>query len=446
MFVAVDLSSHRSLCSMLSPLLDAVKVVESFDLTGEPYDRRKADAVITLKVTHDHGSFGVIYNDFKVKGGSFSRANSERLAAFIDEMSAQHLPTVFLVDSMGVRLMDGRALVKPAFSVIPRLLRYREDHLLITCNAGRALGLGAVLYAAGHYRMAVAGRSVTNLAGPEIMRMFFGEAQAFATVAAPEHQPPGGTLVNELAPSRSDMLARAGALIESSSGWPPPPLLSSTAADFPSLAHIRDPEAKLADVLAAISDVRTELFERLSPSVRIYLASRHGRRFGVFINPPGNPDNLITAHTLDKYTLGLDLFRVMRLPIVSFLDTPGGDPRDNSDAILKLLYAVQRVAAYPYRRMGVCIGRGYGGAIALGFPKFLGAEAAYVLEGAAVGLMHAQLIESLLATSKNLAAEWQATKGTQTAECTDLIAAGIIDGVLAPGDLVRALDRFLAGA
>ena len=49
--------------------------------------------------------------------------------------------------------------------------------------------------------------------------------------------------------------------------------------------------------------------------------------------------------------------------------------------------AAQRIVDYPFGRMGVCLGRGYGGAILLGFPRFFGSTAAYVLEGATVGLM-----------------------------------------------------------
>jgi len=446
MFVAVDLDAHQSLRSMLAPLLDGVTAVDYFNLDGRPYDRKEADAFITLRVTQEHGAFGIVYNDFKLKGGSFGKGNSERLAAFIDEMSVEHLPTVFLVDSMGVRLMGGRAVVKPGFSVIPSLLRYRNDHLLITCNIGRALGLGAVLYAAGHYRMAIAGKSLTNLAGPEIMRMFFGEATDFSAIAAPEHQLPGNTLINDLAASRLDMLTKATTLLDAATGQPAPFAAPTPRPGFPGVNTGLKPEAKLADIMAAISDTATELFGCLSPSVRTYIATGHGRRFGVFVNPPGNPNNLITAHTLDKYILALDLFRVMRLPIVSFLDTPGGDPRDNSDVILKLWHTAQRIIDYPHGRMGVCIGRGFGGAILLGFPRFFGSTAAYVLEGASVGLMHPQLIDSLLATSKTLAAEWNAAKATQTADCADLIAAGVIDGVLSPRDVVPALDRFLREA
>jgi acetyl-CoA carboxylase carboxyltransferase component len=430
---------------MLSPMLDAVGAVECFSPSGLHYDRREADGFITLRVSHERGAFGVVYNDFKLKGGSFSKGNSERLAAFFDRMTDEGLPVAFLVDTMGVRLMDGRAVVKPGFNIIPGLLRFRERQLLVTCNMGRALGLGAVLYAAGHYRMAIAGRSLARLAGPEVMRMFFGKAPDPATDATFGQPSQGGTLVNDVSATRAEMLARARMLVSGATGEPAGRDSGDAGPDFPDLRAAGTPEAKLSALVAAVSDGATELFTTLSPSVRTYLATRHGRRFGLFVNPPGHLDNLVTAQTLDRYTAALDLFRVMGLPVVSFIDTPGGDPRDNSDLILKLWQVAQRIVDYPHPRMGMCVGRGFGGAIMLGFPKFLGSRAAYVLKGASVGLMNAQLIDSLLATSKRLAEEWKTTRATQTADCADLIADGIIDGVLAPADVVPALDRFLAG-
>lgn len=445
MFVSVDPGAHPTLVAMLAPMLDAARAVEYFSLDGRPYHRVEADGFITLRVEHEDGAFGLVCNDFKMRGGSFSRKNSERLAAFVDRMADERLPMALLIDSMGIRLMEGRATVKPGFGLLPNLSRYCGDHLLVTCNLGRALGLGAVLFAAGHYRMAIAAKSFTNLAGPEIIRMFFGTAPDLEAMSSPAHLQPHATLVHEVAPTRAEMLAKAAALVKTASGKPAPASGGQDRPNFPNLPTPGKADAMLAAVLAAIADEATELFPCLSPSVRTYLASRDGRRFGLFVNPPGNPDNLVTAHTLERFAKALELFRVLELPLVSLLDTPGGDPRDNSEVIVKLWQTTQRIIDYPFPRMGICIGRGFGGAILLGFPTFFGSRASYVLRGAAVGLMHPQFIDSLLSTTKTLAQEWTAARGLQTADCADLIAEGIIDGVIAPDDVPAVIGRFLAG-
>jgi acetyl-CoA carboxylase carboxyltransferase component len=445
MFVPVDPAAHPTLVAMVAPMLDAVRAVEYFSLDGRPYHRVEADGFITLRVEHEDGAFGLVCNDFKLKGGSFSRTNSERLAAFVDRMAAERLPMAFLVDSMGIRLMEGRATVKPGFNLIPILLRYRDDRLLITCNLGRALGLGAVVFAAGHYRMAIAAKSFTNLAGPEVIRMFFGKAPDLEAMRSPERLGPDATLVHEAAPTRAEMLAKAATLVRGASGQPAPTGLGQARPDFPNLRTPGQTKDRLVAVLRAVADDATELFPCLSPSVRTYLASRDGRRFGLFVNPPGNLNNLVTAQTLERFALALELFRVLRLPLVSLLDTPGGDPRDNSEVIVKLWQTARRIIEYPFPKMGICIGRGFGGAILLGFPTFFGSQASYVLRGATVGLMHAQFIDSLLSTTKTLAREWTETRGLQTADCADLIAEGIIDAVIGPEEVPAALDRFLAG-
>jgi len=447
MFLPVDLASHASLRAMLGPLAAGAEV-DHYSLDGQPYDRRRDDGIIALRIRNGRTAFGAAVGDFRLKGGSYSRLNSERLSAFIDEMGSQDLPLVLLVDSMGVRLMDGRAVVKPAFGVIPHLLRFRESHLLVTCNLGRALGLGAVLYAAGHCRLAVSGRAFTNLAGPEVMRMFFRGSEE-GDAPSPPAEPPGPepSLAGDEADTRDAMLSKARAIVECAGppGEPEARAGADEPAEFPSLSLSIKPEAKLRGIVAAFGESSVEVFANVSPSVRSFIVTRHGRRFGLFVNPPGNPDNLVTAAALDRYLLGLDLFRVLRLPIVSLLDTPGGDPRDNAEVVHKFWQTAQRIIEYPYRRMGVVIGRGYGGAIMLGFPRFFGSDATFVLEGASLGQMHPHIIDSLLAASKRLAADWDAAKAAQTRDCTDIVAAGIIHGVIQSTGVLPALDRFLRG-
>ncbi len=446
MFRPVNLDTNPSLRAMLGPLAGD-GTVDHYSVDGHPYDRRRDDGLVALRVTGDGAAFGVACSDFRLKGGSYSHLNSERLAAFVDEMAAQDLPLVLLIDSMGVRLMDGRTVIKPAFGVIPHLLRYREKHLLVTCHLGRALGLGAVLFAAGHCRLAVTGHSFTNLAGPDVMRMFFRGGPDDDTLTPLDGTLPGPSLAGDEAGSRDAMLSKARAIVECAA---PPPAAFAEAdgqapLDFPPLSLSIKPDVKLQGILTAIGGSAVEVFADVSRSVRTYIVTRHGRRFGLFVNPPGNPDNLITAAALDRYLLGFDLFQVLRLPVVSLLDTPGGDPRDNAGVVLKFWQTAQRIVDYPYRRMGVVVGRGYGGAVILAFPRFFGSDATYVLEGATLGQMHPHLIDSLLATSKRLAAEWSAAKARQTKDCADIIAAGIIHGVIPRAGVIPALDRFLLG-
>src|SRR5207249_1585512 len=67
------------------------------------------------------------------------------------------------------------------------------------------------------------------------------------------------------------------------------------------------------------------------PRVRLFIGTHRGKPLGLLVNPLERSNNMITVRTLEKYGAGLDLFRALRLPIVSVLDSPGIDPRCEQD-------------------------------------------------------------------------------------------------------------------
>lgn len=448
MFLPVQLEERRLLTKLLTPLLDDAADVDHFTLEKATFNRKAADGFFTLKIKGDIGRFAVIYSDFRCAGGSFGQRNSQRLQLFIDEIAADGLPLLFAIDSMGARITEGRRVFQHAFAIIPSLLRYGKSNLFITCNIGRALGLGALLFAAGHYRMAIRTKSLTSITGPEVLRLFFGEAYDFNTIASAETHTKNNVLINDLSDSREEMFGKVRQLLKVHQRRVDELPIHRSEVSFPALVAGIKPEIKLNSILEAISHDRTEVFSCLATCVRTYIATRDGRSFGVFINPPGYPNNLITALTLDKYMLALNLFRMLRLPVVSFIDTPGADPRDNqkdnNDVIAKMWMTVQEIINYPYGKMGIVMGRGYGGANVLSFPKVFGSWKLFALEGASIGIMDSRIVESLFYNSRNLMNAWRQINATQTADLADLIEDGAIDGILKPSSVVPTLDQFLA--
>jgi|WetSurMetagenome_2_1015567.scaffolds.fasta_scaffold67438_2 methylmalonyl-CoA decarboxylase subunit alpha len=447
MFLPVPLEEKRLLTRMLKPLLDEAADVDHFTLDKADFNRKASDGFFSLKIQSAAGTFGVLYNDFRCAGGSYGQRNSQRLRSFIDELAVKRIPLLFAVDSMGARITEGRRVFQHAFAIFPSLLRYIRNNLLVTCNIGRALGVGAIMFAAGHYRMAIKGKSLTNITGPEVLRLFFGEAHDFNSIASSDTHLQNNVLINDLSESKEEMFGKARQLLSVRQRRVVEPLLPQPSVSFPTALSSVDPEINLTSILDAISTARTEVFACLATSVKTFIATRNGRSFGVFINPPGYPNNLITALALDKYMLALNLFRALRLPVVSFIDTPGADPRDNqkgnNDVIAKMLAIIREIIDYPYGKMGIVAGRGYGGATVLGFPKVLGSQKVFALEGASIGIMDSRIVESLFSNSKALMSAWQQVSPTQTADLSDLIGDGAIDGILKPASVVPALDQFL---
>jgi acetyl-CoA carboxylase carboxyltransferase component len=396
--------------------------------------------MVTATVPFAGGEVAVVWSDFRVNAGSFAHATARRFTAFLDHLddsARERFPLIYVVNSAGLSLMEGRALFSDAFAMWPALLDYADRHPVFTCAVGKCLGLAPLLLGLGHYRVAVAGRTQINLTGPEVLSLFFGKRTDFEAGAAAERACERGDLVHELVPSVDEAFVRFRDLLAPARTRRVPP------PDAPPPTE-RDPVGLLGSFLDAPP---CEVVPGWCDSVRLFLGTRGGAPLGVFVNPPRRPNNLIGVRTLAKYAAGLDLFRALGVPIVSLLDSPGIDPRfDQSDANLmrKMLRVGEKIIRYPHGAMGVVTGRCFGGASTLGFPKVFGSVRAVALRGARMGTMHERIITRLLEGSPRLLAQWREVAGRQGPGLEDLLADGTLDAVVEPADLPAELDRFLA--
>jgi propionyl-CoA carboxylase beta chain len=438
-FVSVEAEHHRFLadlfggfgCSTLDAWVDIQHARSGFDRVG-------AEGLITGLVEYDGRTVAVAWSDFRVHAASYGRASARRLAAFLRYLSEgqEPPPLVYVVNSAGLSLMEGRTAFSDVFALWPDLLHYADEHLVLTCASGRCLGLAPILYGLGHYRVAIADRTQINLTGPEVIKLFFGEDFDFEHRAAAERCLEKHDLVHEAVPSIRAALDLFRALLG-----------TGEQAHSP---HRQRIDAHTESLLAAICDASPhEVVPGWSPRVRLFVGSRRGRRYGIFVNPIGQPNNMIDVRTLQKYGAGLDLFRAMRLPIVSLLDAPGIDPRfDQTDAglIRHVLSVGERIIRYPYGKLGVVAGRCFGGATTLAFPKVFGGRRAVALQGTQFGVMHERIVEQVLRGSPRLLAQWREVAAAQGAGFEDLLAEGSLDAVVDPAELPGEIDRFLADA
>ena len=339
---------------------------------------------------------------------------------------------LYIVSSAGLSLMEGRALFSDAFQLWPDLLAYVRERLVVTCAVGKCLGLAPLLYGLGHYRMAVAGHTHINLTGPEVIKLFFGEQVDFARQASAEEIHDHNDLVHEVVPSVEEAFERCKGILV--------PELRTRPASL-------DANAKMAALLGSfLDDAPQELVPGWCSSVRLFLGTRGGRPLGIFINPPRQSNNLITVRSLEKYAAGLDVFGAMGVPIVSFLDSPGVDPRfDQSDAnnIRRMLWVGEKIIRYPHGSMGVVIGRCFGGASTLCFPKVFGARRVLALRGSSFGTMQNGIIDQVLRQSPRLREQWRQTAAGQGADLEDLLQSETLDAVIDPHELPGEIDRFL---
>lgn len=415
--------------------------------------RLAADGLWLVKGELNGKAIAVAWCDFRVKGASFGGASSDRLTAFLAELSLQNTPLVFVFNSLGLRFMEGRNIFNKVFGLVPALNRFRENNLLITLCQGRCLGMGAILFSLGHYRIAADPSATLNLTGPEVFELFFGEKLAFDQVAGVVSQYQKTGLIHHISDDVSQAMAHALELATVlQHALPLPRLTHPEPSQDMSFKARNFYKASIAtiDSLLHISDKGLELFVGYDDRLRVFILEFEGQHLAVLINPPDQANNMFCFRSLELYEHALKLFAALQLPLVVMLDTPGIDPRfdgQNQGTIEKLISVTEQILNFSMPAIGVINGRGYGGANSLAIPKCYGGIASYgIAERLQVDVMHESIMRSLLSGSKDLLAGWEAMRELQDTTCADLVEHQVLDEVISYADLPARIRRDLFGA
>lgn len=442
--------------SFFRPLSDlGISTVESW-LPIDAHDnirRSSSDGTWLFRTKGLDQNFAVIWSDFRVNGGSFGRDIACRIASFLDICNEEGLPLITVMNSVGYRFIEGRAIFNDVFNLIPALDNYTRNNLVISICHGQCLGLSAVLFGLAHYRIGVRENSTLNLTGPDVFRLFFGSKVDFLSFASVDQQYLKTSLIHEKTDDLQTALNNACKLLNTLTNTEHlAPMVSepgvSKYLDFMPRQQ-QKVERACIQLLHPIADRYLEVFSGFDSRMRVYLIETKGKLFGLLMNPPENSNNMITVRTLKLYQDALRLFEALRIPVVSFLDTPGVDPRvdnSNQDVIQQMIEANRAIIEYPYPKMGVWIGRGFGGANTLVMPRIYGSLANYViLDRTTLGVMHESIIAHLLEKSKRMLDLWQASRDRERSDFQDIVDTGVATSAISINELPEAIYRFLQG-
>jgi acetyl-CoA carboxylase carboxyltransferase component len=424
--------------------------IEVYKPAGTELSRLNLDGLWLIKGTINHEPVAVAWSDFRVKGGSYGRYVGEALQAFLASPEIAHLPLILGVNSLGFRFMEGRSVFDSVFGIIPAINKHKENNLVISLCFGQCLGLGSLIFGLGHYRLAVDQDTTINLAGPDVFKMFFGENLAFSDVASSRRQYVKTDMIHEIVPDMDEAQARLKVLFLAMQGKSQQfhyAFRHQCVHKTTAISKAAPSEKNLKRLLSKVGDESIELFEGYCDRLRAYIVQVDGEYVGVLANPPKNMNNMFTCRALTLYLEAVKLFRFLQLPLLVMLDTPGVDPRmdgNNQYTIDKLLAVTEQIISYPYPKMGIVTGRGYGGANTLLIPKVYGGTAAFVLdEGIEINVMHESIMRKLLSGSAALLTQWEESRSRETPNFSDMIEAGSLDRVINENEIRRVVEQHL---
>ncbi|MCO4793044.1 MAG: hypothetical protein KC493_04990 [Bacteriovoracaceae bacterium] len=390
--------------------------------------RKSFDGLWTIKVETAFKTYGIAWNDFKIFGGSFGVRNSARLVSFINQLDKGRNPLFMSFNTIGVRIMEGRQVFPFAFKIIPALISFAKKNLLVTSNHGKCLGLGALLYVLGQYRMALKESSQINLTGPEVFKMFFGVGVDFSEHFNSKNMQNKTSMIHEIHETSDELYGKVQTLLGLRA-------LHGT---------ISNPGAATEIVLDKMFDSRMEVFSQNNSSVLSFIAKKSNVDCGVLINPLGK-GNMINSKTIQKYRDSLALFKRLGLPLISIVDTPGADPRivETENGIINAIADVTaEIIEYPHDKIGITAGRCYGGASVLMIPTIYGGKPSLAMKGSHMGIMGKQIIKQLLSGSQRFLEMWEAHSSYETG-LRDLIELGLFEGEFDLDGVISKVDDFL---
>jgi acetyl-CoA carboxylase carboxyl transferase beta subunit len=399
----------------------------------------------------------VAVSEFGFLGGSIGVAAAERLTRAVERATAERLPLIAAPASGGTRMQEGTVAFLQMAKITAAVAAHKAAGLpyLVYLRHPTTGGVFASWASVGHLTLAEPGALIGFL-GPQVYEALTG-APIPDGVQTAENLLAHGLVDAVVAPE--ELAAYLSRVLTALTPSPaaaspadaPPPAALPTAALPRTLSASRENSAwdsvlytRRADrpgagdlIRAAATDIAT-----LREGGMILALARVGRRPCVFAGQdrtvlPHGPETLRTARR------GMQLAVDLSVPLVTVIDTPGGElspAAEEGGVAHEIARCLATLITLPVPTVAILLGQGTGGAALALLPadRVLAAEHAWLAPLAPEGA--SMIVFKDTAHAPELAAR-------QGIRSTDLAADGIVDHVVGdrdPGRLLGRLGRLLA--
>jgi acyl-CoA carboxylase subunit beta len=384
-------------------------------------------------------------SEFGFLGGSIGVAAAERLTLAVERATAERLPLVAAPASGGTRMQEGTVAFLQMAKITAAVAAHKRAHLpyLVYLRHPTTGGVFASWASVGHLTLAEPGALIGFL-GPRVYEALTGDPMPDGVQTAENLLARG--LVDAVVPpdGLAAYLARVlTALTSGRASRPAPAPAPGAAAEaetpaWESVLRSRRPDRPgAADLIAAAATDVVPLRE----SGVILALGRIGGRPCVLAGQdrtavPHGVETLRTAHR------AMQLAADLRLPLVTVIDTPGGElsPGAEAEGIAReIARCLMTLITLPTATVSVLLGQGTGGAALALLPadRVLAAQHAWLSPLAPEGA------SAIVYRDTAHAPELAARQGIRAA---DLAAAGVVDHVVresSADQLLRDLGRLL---
>ena len=337
------------------------------------------EAVITGAGTIDGHRVAVVASEFSFLGGSIGAATSRRIIDAIHRATAESLPLLISPASGGTRMQEGTPAFALMISITAAIHRHKDQHLpyLVYLRHPTTGGAMASWGSAGHLTFAQPGATLGFL-GPRVVELTTGKPLS-PGVQTGEYLSRHGVIDGVIDPAGLrrqftklfDVLIRPDHATEPAEPTPPSDEVRSA---WDAITRTRNPQRTgAADLVNALSDHWIQLSGtgdgRMSEAVIVGLTRINDQSL-VFVGMDRTAQEPLGDWPLSTEAMrfarrGITLAHELGIPLVSVIDTPGGELSDRAERTGmagSIARTLAEILDIDVPTVSVIIGQGCGGA------------------------------------------------------------------------------------
>ena len=364
--------------------------------TAVPYD-----GVITGYGTVNGQPVYVFSQDFTVKAGTIGRRHGEQIARNIERAVQDRCPIIGIYDSGGARIEESINALAGCAEMLHWNTLASGSVPQIAVVLGPCAGAASYSPALSDFVFMVDPISNMYITGPDVVRSVSGSVLTHSELGGAKVHSERSGVAHFCYRNEKQCFSAVRSLLSylpSSCDEAPKRVDAPTEARVFAEALIPEEPQKVYDVrkvLEAVLDEQSflEVSNSFARSMVVGLGRLNGRTVGIIANQTLHNCGAIDCDTSDKAARMVRFCDAFRIPLLTFVDTPGYMPGADQEhnGILrhgaKLLYAYSE-ASVP--KLTVVLRKAYGGAYIAMNSMHIGADCVFSWPGAEVAVMGEQ--------------------------------------------------------